>query len=433
MGIRPVQIQQRDPIESYGKSLALQGLMRRGELEELQAEKERMGLDDSRKLRGVYDQAAGDNARLRALLPSAGPAGYRALQELEKAELEAQAKRAGIGKDKAAAGKSEYETRIGQIQHISSVLAEVQKNPAMYGSAKRMLAATFGPQMVADAPEEYDPNYIASKIALGQTLAQRLTDERGRTEAALRSANEPFLPGPNGPVPNAPVQQFQLDKSAAGRPVTNVSVSTEKKYGEQFAGEMAKADASMRDTALKAPDLALRANQIREVLAGGKVITGTGADVRLAIGKALNLAGANDAETIANTETLSTQLSRNTLDAIKASGLGSGNGFSNADRDFLEKAAGGKITLEPQTIDRLATLAHRAAEQSAKKWGTRVRQIPADALQGTGITAEQIDVPTLYQPKTQPPAAGPKPGHRQDGYIFNGGDPADPKNWKKAS
>lgn len=184
MGIRPVQIQQRDPLESYGKSLALKGLLRRGELEEVQAEQARMGLDDSRRVRSVYDQAAGDNARLRALLPSAGPAGYKALHELEKAELEAEAKRAGIGKDKAAAGKSEYDTKIGQIQHISSVLAEVQKNPAMYGSAKRMLAATFGPQMVADAPEEYDPSYIASKIALGQTLAQRLTDERAREQQA---------------------------------------------------------------------------------------------------------------------------------------------------------------------------------------------------------------------------------------------------------
>jgi hypothetical protein len=212
---------------------------------------------------------------------------------------------------------------------------------------------------------------------------------------------------------------FQLEKAKKSAPVVNVSQSTEKKYGEQFAGELAKADVAMRETALKAPDLAQRANQIKEVLSSGKVITGTGADYRLALGKALNLVGANDGETAANTETLAAQLARNTLDAIKASGLGSGSGFSNADRDFLEKAVGGKVNLQPETIDRLATLAHRTAEQSAKKWGERVKNIPSDALKGTGLDIEQIKVPPIY---AAPVKAGGKSDIRsQADAILAGG------------
>lgn len=192
-------------------------------------------------------------------------------------------------------------------------------------------------------------------------------------------------------------------KTATHQPPTQVSVSTERGYGQHFAGKVADQDVGLLDAARKAPELATRSNSIKETLASGKVITGAGADYRLALGKALNLVGASDAETIANTETLSTSLARNTLDAIKASGLGSGSGFSNADRDFLEKAAGGKINLEAATIGRLADLSHRAAEQSALSWNKRVKDIPESALGGTGIKRDPIVVPPLFGSKRKQP------------------------------
>jgi hypothetical protein len=134
-------------------------------------------------------------------------------------------------------------------------------------------------------------------------------------------------------------------------------------------------------------------------LASGKVITGAGADIRLSLGKAMNLVGAGDAETVANTETLVTQLAQQTLDAIKASGLGAGSGFSNADREFLQKAVGGLPSLEKTTLDRLATLAHRAAEKSAGRWNDRAKAIPKSAIDGTGLDVAPVTVPGLFTPK----------------------------------
>lgn len=209
-------------------------------------------------------------------------------------------------------------------------------------------------------------------------------------------------------------------KIATHAPPTKVSVSqtvsTEKKYGEKFATEIAQADSSMRDSAIKAPALAERANSIKQLLADGNVITGTAADFRLGMTKALALAGFKNADgTAVNTETLATGLAQNTLDAIKASGLGSGNGFSNADRDFLEKAVGGKINLERGTIDRLANLAHKAAEQTALRWSTRVKEIPASALEGTGIKSDPVTVPALFG------AAAPGAGAQAPTAIGPGG------------
>lgn len=209
---------------------------------------------------------------------------------------------------------------------------------------------------------------------------------------ALKNAQDP-----NMPEADRAYWKNYADKLSTHQPAVKVTtnVSTERKYGEQFAGQIAQADSAMRDAAIKAPELADRSILIKRTLASGKVITGTAADFRLQLGKALNLVGANDGETVANTEALAAQLASNTMDAIKASGMGGGTGFSNADRDFLEKAKGGRITLQAETIDRLATLAHRAATLSTQRWNARVKQIPGSALEGTGITTEPISVQPL--------------------------------------
>lgn len=273
-------------------------------------------------------------------------------------------------------------------------------------------------QPVASVPQA--PSLVQVPVPGQPGVTQPTWLTPGQTQG--QAVGGPAMPA----ILNTDVQNARVKVAEASRPVTNVNVSTEKKYGEQFAGKIAAADSDMRDAALKAPDLAERANSVRSIIGSGKVITGTGADYRLALGKALNLVGGTDAETIANTEALTVDMARNTLDAIKQSGLGSGTGFSNADRDFLEKAAGGKITLEAPTIDRLAQLAHKAASKTAEKWNTRVQEIPEDALKGTGINRDAIKVPALLGAKKVP-----SKGEIVDGWEFIGGDPGNRMNWKK--
>jgi hypothetical protein len=234
---------------------------------------------------------------------------------------------------------------------------------------------------------------VERKITSGGTVYDPLEIKPGQT---FSDPNKPF--NADG-TPNLAYQGYETTRARASAPkvVNNISQSTEKKYGEQFAGKVAEADASLMDTAQKAPELAARANRVKQVLKSGKVITGAGADYRLAFAKAAGLVGASDSDTIANTETLASDLSKNTLDAIKASGLGSGNGFSNADRDFLEKAAGGKINFDAKTLGRLADLSYRAASLSAERWNKRAKTIPRSAIEGTGISTAPITLPASAQ------------------------------------
>lgn len=172
-----------------------------------------------------------------------------------------------------------------------------------------------------------------------------------------------------------------------------VNVSTEKKYGERFGGLIADADAAKLSAAEGAPAAAANADRITDLIATGKVITGTGANARLQIAKALNLAGGTDSEKIKNTEVLISSLAETTLGAIKSSNLGAGQGFTNADRDFLEKAKAGQITYDSKSLAELARLSRLAAEKSAESWNTRVKQIPSSALEGTGISTAPVVVP----------------------------------------
>lgn len=219
-------------------------------------------------------------------------------------------------------------------------------------------------------------------LATFEALKQRPGEfERLLSQSGLPKADQTAL-----------IQQ-RLRKEVTHAPGTTVNVSTEKKYGERFGGLIADRDAGKLDAAEGAPRVIENADRITDILASGKVFTGTGANVRLQIAKALNLAGGTDTERIANTEVLISSLANSTLGAIKSSNLGAGQGFTNADRDFLEKAASGQITYDATSLRRLAELGRRAGVASIESWNSRVRQIPRSALEGAGISAEPLPIP----------------------------------------
>jgi len=211
--------------------------------------------------------------------------------------------------------------------------------------------------------------------------------------------------------------------------VVNVTQSTEKKYGEAFGGKVADRDVALLDTATRAPDLAANANRVLGILSQGNVFTGTAADMKLNMARALNLAGADNNEKIANTELLVSGLARQTLGAVKSSGLGTGQGFTDKDLQFLQDVEGGRITMNAQTIQRLAELSHSAADKSASAWNKRVKEIPKSATEGTGLSTEPITIPKRFGTASVP--AAPAVGAVQNGYRFKGGNPAVAANWEK--
>ena len=250
------------------------------------------------------------------------------------------------------------------------------------------------------------------------------------TLARLMSEMNALPPGD----PRRAMYQSQINKETthAPRAVTNVNVGTEKKFGEAFAGKMAEADINKMTAAENAPKLADSANRIIDIVNKGDVFTGPAADIKLNIARALNVAGADNAEKIANTEILIAGSGQSTLDVIKTAGLGTGQGFTDKDLKFLQGIAGGTINLTSQTLTELARLQHLAATRSADSWNKRVKQIPKSAIEGTGLSMEPITVPPLSSGKRAAPNASGNVVVTPDGQSHSFPTSAAAAQFKKA-
>jgi hypothetical protein len=181
-------------------------------------------------------------------------------------------------------------------------------------------------------------------------------------------------------------QKIVADKRAGA---TNVSVNTGKAYGQEFGNLMAKQDIDKYTIAQNAPKIVQQSLEIKNLINKG-ALTGTGADFALSAAKAFNLGGANNAEKIKNTEMLVSSLGQNVLNNIKTSGLGAGQGFTDKDRQFLERVVGGQITLDKNTIVQLANLQEKAAKATVNQWNERIKTMPKEVLQTTGIGAVEL-------------------------------------------
>lgn len=225
------------------------------------------------------------------------------------------------------------------------------------------------------------------------------------TETELQK-NFKYAKTPEGGNYKGTFEQFK----AISTPKTSITVSTEKKYGEKFAGNVADVDINKMTTAEKAPQLAESANRIIDLVKQGNVFTGPVADVKLNIARALNVVGASNEEKIANTEALIAATGQSTLDAIKGAGLGTNQGFTDKDLKFLQGVAGGTIQLTAQTLTELARLQHQAATRSAESWNKRSAEIPKDVLKGMGLSTAPVKVPPLSPSAMF--AVNPKTGER---------------------
>ena len=131
-----------------------------------------------------------------------------------------------------------------------------------------------------------------------------------------------------------------------------------------LADEFAKGIATQDLETIKAGEAALGqievANNVRDLLAKNP-ITGFGANARLGLEQALASAGFIAGDRASITENLSANLAKATLTLVRTSGLGSGQGFTDSDRAFLEKAAAGKIEMTNENLRYLADLNDKAA------------------------------------------------------------------------
>ena len=194
---------------------------------------------------------------------------------------------------------------------------------------------------------------------------------------------------------------FDYQQALKRAGATNVQVSTEKSYGQQFGQKLADADVNLYQSAQKAPEILANVETTKKLLNDKNIITGFGAQQRLDVarlGSALGIGGKDTKETVANTQQLFANRAQTTLDSIKESGLGAGQGFTNSDREFLEKARLGNITYDKTSLQRQLDIEERVAKATANKWNNRIKTIPQSATGPTGIGP--VSIPQTNAPST---------------------------------
>ncbi len=189
---------------------------------------------------------------------------------------------------------------------------------------------------------------------------------------------------------------------AAQRATTNITnVLPGEKTRNVLSDEFAKGMAAQDLEKIKVGDAALAqietANNVRDLLTQNP-ITGFGANARLGFEKALAGAGFVKGDRASITENLSATLAKTTLATVRSSGLGSGQGFTDKDREFLEKAAAGTLEMTNENLRYLADLNDKAGRANiaiSNQTRQRYRKLPNFA-----------NMPDMLPDITPPPVYG---------------------------
>jgi hypothetical protein len=391
LGVRPLEVPNQ--LAQYGQIQQLMAARDAQQINALKMQEAQAALEERNKLRALNPTAPDYEQQLFKVNPQLGIA-YRK----EAATTAAQ---------EAARKKSEFELTAARRKFGDDLKRNLSANPSdenvVAWGQDAVLQGIYTEDQVASTVQQLlklPPQQRVSILSQAGASAGELkpttqsVNRGGATELVqvtpFTGATRTIGTYEDVPLPANVVAQ-KKDIARAG--ATNLNVNTEKTYGSKFGGLIAESDAAKLSAAENAPRMAENADRIADLLATGKVITGTGANARLQLAKALNLAGGTDSERIKNTEVLVSSLAETTLGAIKASNLGAGQGFTNADRDFLEKAVAGQLSYDQKSLGELARLSRRAAEKSAEAWNKRSPNIPKSALEGTGYSTEPVVIP----------------------------------------
>ena len=184
---------------------------------------------------------------------------------------------------------------------------------------------------------------------------------------------------------NDPAYAAHLEGSRPKPTSVNLSVNTAEDFYSSLAKDQASKFSALAEAAQAAPARIERADRVLALLKTTPY-TGAGADYKLAFGKAAKTAGFDyGGDDIENTESLAAELAGATLDAIKTSGLGSGQGFTNKDREFLELASAGRINLDAGTLRRLAILNKKAGLATIRQYNERSKRLKKEQLDVMGM------------------------------------------------
>ena len=176
------------------------------------------------------------------------------------------------------------------------------------------------------------------------------------------------------------------------KPLVSIDQKQESAFESKLGEKQAEAIVKSREAADDAVEILNTVAQGRQLLNSG-TITGFGADWIVGAGQALGRIGFDTGEAVSNTQAFASTMAQNVGKLIKQ--FGSGTGLSDADREYAEKMAGGRITLEEKSIRKILDINERAARNVIRRHNQRVKGIKTNVP----LEVEEPHVPTQGAPQ----------------------------------
>lgn len=307
-------------------------------------------------------------------------------------------------------GMQSYQDALAQQQQ-----AALEKQQMMQQEAAQQLAGLKLKQSMFKQQQE-----AQKQQAFDASIGQLSPEEQNMA----RLSPSGYVAGKMRTPPMTFQERMQL--AAAGRsPGTNITLNTGDKttqaYGKALANQVAQDDIALYDAARGVPQLVDNANRMERLLGDGKLITGSGAALRLQmlkVAKQVGVTTPEDNEMIANTENLVRGLADHTLSAIKSSGLGTGQGFTEKDAERLMQARSGTVDMDAATLREVVKSIIRGGVYVTDNWNRRAKNIPSEVAEGIGFDASPIELPAVTTTPVTPPATPPATPSANSGWSI---------------
>jgi hypothetical protein len=242
LGVKPMQVQQQDPIAEYSKAATLKALIGQGKLQDQQ-------LEDDAAVRDAYRASAGDSKALRALLQGGGQ--YKALQTLDKFELDNAEKKGNIAKTQQELTTKAVAMHRDSLANVNDPQTAAQWVQAGYTDP--LLAPILnkgGDLQAALARIPQDPQAFQQwkqQNALGATKFIELNKPHVFTQDTGGTANVVATPGLGGaPQVLSSTAKTQTPDSRAADARARETLAETKRHHQSIEGDPAEIEATAK-------------------------------------------------------------------------------------------------------------------------------------------------------------------------------------------
>lgn len=261
--------------------------------------------------------------------------------------------------------------------------------PSEITSNLGLLSPTYTPEQEAIIAE----NKGLSKSVLEKRIEGRGKAEKGKIQQFDVGSNTEYWQVDDKGNPIKKIEGMGGERFKP--PSTTVNVGADNKFLGKLGEHAAESFTKSRENAVLSANTIGNIYDARKQLDAG-IYAGTGATYKLAIDKMLQTAGINiGGETASNTETFAGATGKLVGKIIKD--FGSGTGLSDADRDYAERIAGGKITLNEQSMRKLLDIAENAQRVQMKMHNKTAKEIEGKYSKEAMPYSMTVEEPSIYK------------------------------------